>query len=231
MLTAKSKKRRKKMEKEKQQSSIRLKIVALVISLLVCFTLIGISVWAATQQNVTIDNTINISTSGNTRVAVTASEASNKSGDAVSACPSNISSWAAMASSTGGVTSGVKPAGTDSAEYQATAMNFSVTDGKNWYAYKLDFTNESTVAVYAHISSSAVDNSQITIYYGSDLASMSTLTNNKSMDTDVTLGEADGGSDTATFYVVVASKVALTELTDASPIDFDLTVTIDQTSG
>lgn len=219
------------MEKEKQQSSIRLKIVALVISLLVCFTLIGISVWAATQQNVTIDNTINISTAGNTRVAVTASEASNKSGDAVSTCPESISTWAAMTSSTGGVTSGVKPAGTDSAEYQATAMNFSVTDGKNWYAYKLDFTNESTVEVYAHISSSAVDNSQITIYYGSDLASMSTLANNTAMDTDVTLGAADGGSDSATFYVVVASNVALTALTDASPIDFDLSVTIDQTNG
>lgn len=219
------------MEKEKQQSSIRLKIVALVISLLVCFTLIGISVWAATQQNVTIDNTINISTKGNTRVAVTASEASNKSGDAVSTCPESISSWTAMASNTGDVTSGVKPAGINDATYQATPMNFSRTDGKNWYAYKLDFTNESTVEVYAHISSSAVDNSQITIYYGENLTSMSTLTNNIAMDHDVTLSEAGGGSDTATFYVVVASKVALTELTDASPIDFDLSITIDQTNG
>lgn len=231
MLTAKSKKRRKKMEKEKQQSSIRLKIVALVISLLVCFTLIGISVWAATQQNVTIDNTINISTEGNTRVAVTASEASNESGDAVSTCPESISTWAAMASSSDDVSSGVKPAGINSATYQATAMDFSVTDGKNWYAYKLDFSNESTVEVYAHINSSAVNNSQITIFYGTDLASMTPLTNNTAMDTDVTLGAADGGSDTATFYVVVASKVALTELTDASPIDFDLMVTIDQTNG
>lgn len=219
------------MEKEKQQSSIKVKIISLVISLLVCFTLIGISVWAATQQNVTIDNTINISTEGNTRVAVTASEASNESGDAVSACPDNISSWAAMASNSGDVSSGVKPAGINSATYQATAMDFSVTDGKNWYAYKLDFSNESTVEVYAHISSSAVDNSQITIYYGENLASMTALANNKAMDTDVTLGAADGGSDTATFYVVVASKVALTELTDASPIDFDLNITIDQTEG
>ena len=219
------------MEKEKQQSSIRLKIVALVISLLVCFTLIGISVWAATQQNVTIDNTINISTAGNTRVAVTASEASHKSGDAVSACPESISSWAAMASGTSGVTSGVKPAGIDDATYQATAMNFSVTDGKNWYAYKLDFTNESTVEVYAHISSSAVNNSQITIYYGEDLASMTTLTNSAAMDYDVTLSASGGGSDTATFYVVVASNKPLTELTDASPIDFDLMVTIDRTEG
>ena len=219
------------MEKEKQQSSIRLKIVALVISLLVCFTLIGISVWAATQQNVTIDNTITITTAGNTRVAVTASEASNKSGDAVSACPESISSWTAMASNTGDVSNGVKPAGINSAEYQATAMDFSVTDGNNWYAYKLDFTNESTVAVYAHINSSAVNNSQITIYYGQNLASMSTLANSTAMDTDVPLGAAGGGSNTATFYVVVASKVALTELTDASPIDFDLSITIDQTNG
>ena len=62
------------MEKEKQQSSIKVKIISLVISLLVCFMLIGVSVWAATQQNVTIDNTITITTAGNTRVEVTVSE-------------------------------------------------------------------------------------------------------------------------------------------------------------
>lgn len=225
MLTAKSKKRRKKMEKEKQQSSIRLKIVALVISLLVCFTLIGISVWAATQQNVTIDNTITITTAGNTRVQVKVSEYLNAGTDAISASPESISSWSEV---------GTKTAETNSDTINPTAILFSLDDGHNYYAYKIDFTNQSVndesdvITTYAHISSSAVDNAQLTIYHGASLsASMQTLANNTALDIDVTL---DSATETS-FYIVVAVNEALGEMTPASAVDFDLSIAIDRMGG
>lgn len=213
------------MEKEKQQSSIRLKIVALVISLLVCFTLIGISVWAATQQNVTIDNTITITTAGNTRVQVKVSEYLNEGTDAISASPESISSWSEV---------GTKTAETNSDTINPTPILFSLDDGHNYYAYKIDFTNQSVndesdvITTYAHISSSAVDNTELTIYYGATLsASMQTLANNTNLDFDVTL---DSATETS-FYIVVAVKRALGEMTPASAVDFDLSIAIDRTGG
>ncbi len=213
------------MEKEKQQSSIKVKIISLVISLLVCFMLIGVSVWAATQQNLTIDNTITITTAGNTRVEVTVSEYLNEGTDAISVSPESISSWSEV---------DTKTAETDSDTITPTAILFSQADGHNYYAYKIDFTNQSVddesgvITTYAHISSSAVNNTQLTIYYGTSLsASMQTLTNNKALDTDVTL---DSATETS-FYIIVAANTALGEMTPASGVDFDLTITIDQTNG
>lgn len=213
------------MEKEKQQSSIRLKIVALVISLLVCFTLIGISVWAATQQNVTIDNTITITTAGNTRVQVKVSEYLNTGTDAISASPESISSWREV---------DTKTAETNSDTINPTPILFSQADKHNYYAYKIDFTNQSVndesdvITTYAHISSSAVDNTELTIYYGASLsASMQTLANNTPLDFDVTL---DSATETS-FYIIVAAKRALGEMTPASAVNFDLSIAIDQMGG
>ena len=56
---------------------------------------------------------------------------------------------------------------------------------------------------------------------------MQTLTNNKALDTDVTL---DSATETS-FYIIVAANTALGEMTPASAVDFDLTITIDQTNG
>ena len=213
------------MEKEKQQSSIKVKIISLVISLLVCFMLIGVSVWAATQQNLTIDNTITITTAGNTRVEVTVSEYLNTGTDAISASPETISSWSEV---------DTKTAETNSDTFTPTAILFSQADGHNYYAYKIDFTNQSVddessvITTYAHISSSAVDNAQLTIYHGASLsASMQTLANNTALDIDVTL---DSATETS-YYIIVAANTALGEMTPASAVDFDLNITIDQTKG
>ena len=226
MLTAKSKKRRKKMEKEKQQSSLKVKIISLVISLLVCFMLIGVSVWAALQQTVTIDNTITITTAGNTRVKVDVSEYLNEGSEKVDAAPSSISSWTPV---------DTKADSVDSDTISPTAILFSVSDNHNYYAYKIEFTNNSVddgssvITTYAHINSSAVDNTQLTIYYGENLASMTALVNNTAMDADITLDDATLTS----FYVVVAvsAENGLAGLTAAGAVDFDLNITIDQTNG
>lgn len=225
MLTAKSKKRRKKMEKEKQQSSLKVKIISLVISLLVCFMLIGVSVWAALKQTVTIDNTITITTAGNTRVKVDVSEYLNEGSEKVDAAPSSISSWTPV---------DTKADSVDSDTISPTAILFSVSDNHNYYAYKIDFTNNSVddessvITTYAHISSSAVDNTELTIYYGASLsASMQTLANNTPLDFDVTL---DSATETS-FYIIVAAKRALGEMTPASAVNFDLSIAIDQMGG
>ena len=161
----------------------------------------------------------------NTRVEVTVSEYLNEGVDAVSASPETISSWSEV---------DTKTAETNSDTINPAAILFSQADGHNYYAYKIDFTNQSVddesgvITTYAHISSSAVDNTQLTIYYGTTLsASMQTLANNTALDTDVTL---DSATETS-FYIIVAANQALAELTEAAGVDFDLTITIDQTNG
>lgn len=219
------------MEKEKLQRSIKVKIIALAISLFVCFALVGVSVWAALTQTVTINNNITVTQDGQTKVKVTVSEFANEAITAVSAAPDLTSvSWAAMSGSDG-VSSGVKDADTNSATYTPTAMDFSQTDGVNYYAYKIEFENEtisggSNAAAYAHITSSAYDNTQIKIFYGTTTTPENTLTNNTAMDTDVTI--TAGG--TATFYVVVAASEALEGLNEKTQTPFNLSITIDQTA-
>lgn len=219
------------MEKEKLQRSIKVKIIALAISLFVCFALVGVSVWAALTQTVTINNNITVTQDGQTKVKVTVSEYANKAITAVSDAPDLTSvSWTPMKGSAG-VTSGVKDVDTNEATYTPTAMDFSQTDGVNYYAYKIEFENETIsgdagAAAYAHITSSAYDNTQISIWYGTTATPENTLTNNTAMDTDVTI-DADG---TATFYVVVAASEALEGLNEKTQTPFNLSITIDQTA-
>ena len=219
------------MEKEKLQRSIKVKIIALAISLFVCFALVGVSVWAALTQTVTINNNITVTQDGQTKVKVTVSEFANEAVTAVSTAPDLTSvSWTPMNGSAG-VTSGVKDADTNEATYTPTAMDFSQTDGVNYYAYKIEFSNEtvsggSDAAAYAHITSSAYDNTQISIWYGTTATPENTLTNNKAMDTDVTI--TAGG--TATFYVVVAANEDLEDLAEKAQAAFNLSITIDQTA-
>ena len=206
------------MEKEKLQRSIKVKIIALAISLFVCFALVGVSVWAALTQTVTINNNITVTQDGQTKVKVTVSEYANEAITAVSDAPDLTSvSWTPMNGSAG-VTSGVKDADTNEATYTPTAMDFSQTDGVNYYA--------SNAAAYAHITSSAYDNTQIKIFYGTTETPENTLTNNTAMDTDVTI--TAGG--TATFYVVVAANEDLEDLAEKAQAAFNLSITIDQTA-
>ena len=200
--------------------STKIKIISLVASLLICFALIGVGVWAAVSQKLTIDNNITITTSRQTKVAVTVSEYINASTDAVSAAPQDeiSSSWTEKVT---------KDAETDTATGSVSPINFNLTEGKNYYAYKFEFTNSSDNMAYAHISASAVNNEQITIYYGETWgATMQALGNNVALDQDVDLAATNG---TGEFYIVVASKAPLEELKAVEdPIAFNITVTLDQ---
>lgn len=204
-----------------KSSSIKRKIIITAISALICILVIGVSVFAALTQTVNINNNITITTDGQTEVIVNVFEASNKGLTAVDTAPASEqpSDWGSAVLT--------KDATTASATQELTAMDFSVSDGINYYAYKITFENTGSTAAYAHISASAVDNTQLKIYAGTSWASLADVGNNTAIDSDVTLAATDG---TGEFYIVVASAVALENLNDMAKTPFNVTITIDQTA-
>lgn len=202
-----------------KQTSIKLKIVSLVISMLVCFALIGISVWAAKSQNVSINNNISITTSGQTKVAVSVYEYIHEGEDAVGSAPTDVVDW--------GKAKVEKTAEENTKSGSVTPIAFSAKTTKNYYAYKFTFTNASDVAVYAHITASTVDNSQITVYYGQTWGASMTALNNSALNADVTLQASPDGS--GEFYIAVVSNTALGNLTGIEgTLAFNMSILLDQ---
>lgn len=203
-----------------KSSSIRRKIIITAISALICILVIGVSVFAALTQTVNINNNITITTDGQTEVIVSVFEASNTGLTAVDTAPvTEPSDWGSAVLT--------KDAATASATKELTAMDFSVSDEINYYAYKITFENTGSTTAYAHISASAVDNTQLKIYTGTSWDSLAAVGNNTAIDSDVTLAATDG---TGEFYIVVASAVALEILNDMAQTPFNVTITIDQTA-
>lgn len=204
---------------EKTKSSLKRRLLITLFSALICVLVIGVSVYAALSQNVTLNNNITITTAGQTRVEVVVSQGSNTSSDAVSAAPASEPSWSQVVT---------KDADNNTETVSnLKAMNFSVSDGINYYAYKLEFTNEGSTEAYAHITGPAIDNAQLTIYTGQEWGSLTAVGNNKAIDADVTLTASNG---TGTFYIVVASNVSLDQLNDMTQTPFNINVLIDQTA-
>lgn len=204
---------------EKTKSSIKRRLIITLFSALICILVIGVSVYAALSQNVTLNNNITITTAGQTKVKVVVSQGSNTSSDAVSVAPASQPSWSQVVT---------KDADNNTETVSnLKAMNFSVSDRINYYAYKLEFTNEGSTEAYAHITGPAIDNAQLTIYTGQEWDSLTAVGNNTAIDADVTLTAPDG---TGTFYIVVASNVSLDQLNDMTQTPFNINVLIDQTA-
>lgn len=204
---------------EKTKSSIKRRLIITLFSALICILVIGVSVYAALSQNVTLNNNITITTAGQTKVKVVVSQGSNTSSDAVSAAPASEPTWSEV----------VTKDADNNAETVSNleAMDFSVSDGINYYAYKLEFTNEGSTQAYAHITGPAIDNTQLTIYTGQEWDSLTAVGNDTAIDADVTLTTSNG---TGTFYIVVASNVSLDQLNDMAKTAFNINVVIDQTA-
>ena len=64
---------------------------------------------------------------------------------------------------------------------------FSADGQTNYYAYKFVFENFSDVGIYANLSSSAINNDGISLYYGEELSSLSKVTNNTMLNTKINL--------------------------------------------
>lgn len=204
---------------EKTKSSLKRRLLITLFSALICVLVIGVSVYAALSQNVTLNNNITITTAGQTRVEVVVSQGSNTSSDAVSAAPASEPSWSQVVT---------KDADNNTETVSnLEAMDFSVSDGINYYAYKLEFTNEGSTEAYAHITGPAIDNAQLTIYTGQKWDSLTAVGNNTAIDADVTLTASNG---TGTFYIVVASNVSLDQLNVMAQTPFNINVLIDQTA-
>lgn len=204
-------------ENQKTGSSVKRKLIITAFSALICILVIGISVWAALSQTVTLNNNITITTAGQTKVAVQVFQASNTAATGIEAVPGSEPNW--------GDAILTKDAQTNEATKSLNPMDFSVEDGINYYAYKITFTNSGTTEAYAHISASPVDNTQLKIYAGTSWSGMTAVNNNTAIDGDVTLTANTG---TGEYYIMVASSVAISELNDMSQTPFNVSIVIDQ---
>lgn len=204
------------MEKAKM---LRRKILISAFSVLVCVLVIGVSVYAALSQSVNLTNYITITTGGQTKVGVVVSEYINKGTAAVVASPSGEVAWTQKLS---------KDSNTDTATQALTPAEFNYTVGQNYYAWKIDFTNTDASDAYAHITASAVDNDQVTVYAGATWGSLGAVAKNTEAKGEVTLGK----SATATYYIVVVANTALENLVEVEgQLPFNINITIDQTAG
>lgn len=204
------------MEKAKM---LRRKILISAFSVLVCVLVIGVSVYAALSQSVNLTNYITITTGGQTKVGVVVSEYINKGTEAVVASPSGEVTWTQKLS---------KDSNTDTATQALTPADFNYTVGQNYYAWKIDFTNTDASDAYAHITASAVDNDQVTVYAGATWGSLEAVAKNTEAKGEVTLAK----SATATYYIVVVANTALENLVEvAGQLPFNIDITINQTAG
>ena len=204
------------MEKAKM---LRRKILISAFSVLVCVLVIGVSVYAALSQSVNLTNYITITTGGQTKVGVVVSEYINKGTEAVVASPSGDVSWTQKLS---------KDSNTDTATQALTPADFNYTVGQNYYAWKIDFTNTDASNAYAHITASAVNNDQVTVYAGATWGSLEAVAKNTEAKGEVTLAK----SATATYYIVVVANTALENLVEVEGhLPFNIDITIDQTAG
>ena len=204
------------MEKAKM---LRRKILISAFSVLVCVLVIGVSVYAALSQSVNLTNYITITTGGQTKVGVVVSEYINNGTEAVVASPSGEITWTQKLS---------KDSNTDTATQALTPADFNYTVGQNYYAWKIDFTNTDASNAYAHITASAVDNDQVTVYAGATWGSLEAVAKNTEAKGEVTLAK----SATATYYIVVVANTALENLVEVEGhLPFNIDITIDQTAG
>ena len=219
------------MDKEKQKS-MKVKIMSLVASIVICFLLIGVSVYAALTQTLTINNNITITTSGQTKVAVTVSEYLNKAKTAVSDSPTSISDWVQLinkADSTNSVSMNNDTEVGGEIKNKLSPINFDLKTSVNYYAYKFTFTDNSDLSdglkTYAHITATEVSNGQLDIYYGETLMSGMTKASSTAIN-DITIElEKSIGKD---FYIIVASNTNLEYLEEMASTPFNITITIDQ---
>lgn len=203
------------MEKAKM---LKRKIIIAAFSVLVCFLVVGVSVYAALSQSVNLTNYITITTGGQTKVGVVVSEYINKGTEAVVASPSDDVAWTQKLS---------KDSNTDAATQALTPADFNYTVGQNYYAWKIDFTNTDASDAYAHITASAVNNDQVKVYAGATWGSLEAVAKNTEAKGEVTLAKGA----TATYYIVVVANTALENLVEVSEqLPFNIDITIDQTA-
>lgn len=208
------------MEKEQKKKirNLKAKGLATLISLLLCFLLIGISVYAALQQTANYTDNLTVSTSGHVEVAVNIYQQNGAANNTLLA--GETGDYATIS----GLSYGTALLSKTSLEAgkTATGLNpvFSYTNGYTYTSYKIVLTNESadTAASYVITTPSSL-NSQFTIFYA-----------DTAIATNAILSGSLAVAGTTTIYIVVALNTETTALTAAAAADFVINIQIDPAS-
>lgn len=210
------------MEKEeKLQSKVKRRIVVIVLSMLLCMLLIGISVWAAVSQTLTSPSTILITTDGQARVGITASYAFGAEDETLFSAIEDQDATVTGLSYTQIIE---KTADQNAQQADGPDIVFSASEGYTYAAYKVEFANTEASAVTYEIAFTDDDgeynfNSQVTIYSASGTDSFTFAADQTAMS-----GRIEQNAS-LTVYVIVALNTDITDLTPASLENFNLVVT------
>lgn len=210
------------MEKEeKLQSKVKRRIVVIVLSMLLCMLLIGISVWAAVSQTLTSPSTILITTDGQARVGITASYAFGAEDETLFSAIEDQDTTVTGLSYTQIIE---KTADQNAQQADGPDIVFSASEGYTYAAYKVVFANTEASAVTYEIAFTDDDgeynfNSQVTIYSASGTDTFTFAADQTAMS-----GRIEQ-SASLTVYVIVALNTDITDLTPASLENFNLVVT------
>lgn len=213
------------MEKEeKLQSKVKRRIVVIVLSMLLCMLLIGISVWAAKSQSLTSPSTILITTDGQAKVAITASYANGENDGALF---SEIEDQGTTVSGLEYNQIAQKTADNDSVSQKGPDIVFSADGEYTYVAYKIKFENTEASAVNYQIEFTDPDagngaytfNNQVSIYSAAGTDSFTFAQDQTAMSGNL------AKSASTTVYVIVALNTAPESLTTADLDNFNLVVT------
>lgn len=214
---------------ERKTGNYKRRIVVVVLSMLLCMLLIGISVYAATSQTSTVDNTITISSSKQVRVGITVSFSNGVANDDRTLFENNETAVAA-AKALSFTEIGTKSSSEDEKNLTGdTAIEFSYDNKYTYRVYKIEFNNTAssdiTYAIEFQNESGAAYtfDSQVSVFTG------------KSADTTLTAGQTVSGNLDAegneTIYIVVAMNTALIDATPVAQSAFKMVITANQKSG
>lgn len=207
----------KEIKKENNQvKNLKIKLISTLASLVACFLIVGITVFAATQQVVTVDDTVTVSSE--VQVAVTVEQKFGPT-DLV------LITGTEYTDITGGTFTNIvaKASTVNSASGSGENPNFSYTAGYTYTAYKITMVNESTteganynITLNGFPTGGAAD--QLTIHY----ADGSSMSNNGVLTGTIVAGE------TTTVYIIIAINTPMTELVPLATENYTLNVNLVQ---
>lgn len=214
---------------EKEESRFKKKrIVVVILSMIMCMMLIGIAVYAATSQTLTVKNTVTINSSQQVRVDIGVSYAHGASDDARTLF-SNSEAAVTAAKKLTFTEIGKKTSSEDEKELTGPDIVFSYDNKYTYTVYKVVFANTAASDITYNIAfqDEAKDaytfDSQIVVYNGT--SESTTLTEGTAISGDVLNGES------ATLYIVVAMKTPLIDATPVATEAFNMVITANQKAG
>lgn len=215
------------MEKDETKSKKK-RIGLIILSMLMCMVLIGLSVYAATSQTLIVKNTVTINSSEQVRVNIDVSYANGVNSDE-RLLFNNSEEAVTTAKALSFTEIGKKASTEDEKELTGPNIVFSYDNKYTYTIYKVVFENTAAADITYGIEFQTAEkeaytfNSQVSVYNGTSASA--TLTKGTAISGDILVGES------VTLYIVIAMN---TELIDASPVSteaFNMVITANQKAG